>query len=122
LKQVLPHCWHLSFRSEAQIVTSAGDQAIVQIRKRYCHIDVTQASGQKQILSQPLALKQQFKSETGIATLLALKRQVRSRYWHNCWRSSNSFSRQKQVLPHCWYSSFRLEADIVKTAVAEASA
>jgi hypothetical protein len=111
----LPHCWHSSFSSEADIVTTAGTQATVQGRNRYCHIagtqasgqkaDIvttagtqsivqgrngychiagTQASGQKQRLSQLLALKQQFKADTDIATFLALKLQVRSRYCHNC--------------------------------------
>jgi hypothetical protein len=89
-KQVLPHCWHSSFRSETDIFTTAGAQAIVQGRNRYCHIASTQASGQKQIWSQLLALKQQFKAETGI-------------------------------LPHCWHSSFRSEAEIVTTAGTQAA-
>jgi hypothetical protein len=95
-KQVLPHCWHSGFRSEADIVTTAGALAMVQGRNSCCHIAGTQESGQKQILPQLLALKQQFKAETGIATLQALKLQVRSRYCHNCCHSSNS-KRHKQV-------------------------
>ncbi len=67
-----------------------------------------------------LALKQQFKAETGIATLLALKLQVRSRYCHKYWHSRNS-SRQKQWLPHCWHSNFSSEADIVTTARTQAT-
>jgi hypothetical protein len=76
----------------------------LQVRIRYCHIAGTQASGQKQILSHLLALKHHFKAETGVATLLALKLQVRS-----------------QVMPHCWHSSFRPEADIVTTARTQAT-
>ncbi len=55
---ILPHCWHSSFRSEADTVTTARTQATVQGRNRY--------------FATLMALKLQgFRSEAGISTSVA---------------------------------------------------